>query len=141
MSSVFCCEAIKPYKGLRTDQEAKFAHFIAWSRYPKSSSAAKSSVLQESGQPTYAIQLVRQVNYGPLESKRYFISFSGLQDTYLEATEEFLIQANFQKVNSFKNYKCDHHSKFFEINLYQKDPVNKHHWRADLARPATSIDL
>ncbi|TDZ39212.1 hypothetical protein C8035_v006364 [Colletotrichum spinosum] len=55
MSSVFCCESIKPYKGLRTDQEAKFAHFVAWSRYPKSSSAANSSVLQESGQPTSTV--------------------------------------------------------------------------------------
>jgi hypothetical protein len=25
--------------------------------------------------------------------------------------------------------------------LYQKDPVNRHHWRAKFARPSTEIDL
>jgi hypothetical protein len=30
---------------------------------------------------------------------------------------------------------------FFEVNIYQEDPVNKHHWRATIARPATDIDL
>jgi hypothetical protein len=33
------------------------------------------------------------------------------------------------------------HNKFFELNLYQKDPVNKHHWRANIARPSADIDL
>ena len=41
----------------------------------------------------------------------------------------------------YKNFRCEGHDKFFEVNVYQKDPVNKHHWRANLARPATSIDL
>jgi len=41
----------------------------------------------------------------------------------------------------FKNYKCVAHNKFFELNLYEKDPVNRHHWRANIARPATDIDL
>jgi hypothetical protein len=27
------------------------------------------------------------------------------------------------------------------LNLYQKDPVNRHHWRANIARPAADIDL
>lgn len=30
---------------------------------------------------------------------------------------------------------------FFELNVYKKDPVNKHHWRANIARPASEIDL
>jgi hypothetical protein len=30
---------------------------------------------------------------------------------------------------------------FFEVNIYQEDAVNKHHWRATIARPATDIDL
>lgn len=30
---------------------------------------------------------------------------------------------------------------FFELNVYKKDPVNKHHWRANVARPASEIDL
>ncbi|KAK8914878.1 hypothetical protein VCV18_011199 [Metarhizium anisopliae] len=41
----------------------------------------------------------------------------------------------------YKNYKCEVHDKFYEVNIYQKDPVNKHHWRATLARPARDIDL
>lgn len=45
------------------------------------------------------------------------------------------------RVNSYKNFKCTPHNKFFEMNLYQKDPVNDHHWRANIARPAGDIDL
>ncbi len=41
----------------------------------------------------------------------------------------------------YKNFKCASHNKFFELNLYQKDPVNRHHWRANIARPAAYIDL
>jgi hypothetical protein len=41
----------------------------------------------------------------------------------------------------YKNFKCTAHNKFFELNLYQKDPVNRHHWRANIARPSTEIDL
>ena len=43
--------------------------------------------------------------------------------------------------NSYKNFKCEQHNKFFELDLYQEKPVNKHHWRADIDRPARSIDL
>ena len=32
----------------------------------------------------------------------------------------------------YKNFKCDAHNKFFEVNLYQKNPINKHHWRANI---------
>ena len=41
----------------------------------------------------------------------------------------------------YKNFTCTSHNKFFELNLYQKDPVNRHHWRANIARPAADIDL
>lgn len=41
----------------------------------------------------------------------------------------------------YKNFKCSVHNRFFEINVYQKDPVNEHHWRANVARPAGEIDL
>lgn len=33
------------------------------------------------------------------------------------------------------------HNLFFELNIYKKSPVNKHHWRANIARPAGDIDL
>lgn len=47
------------------------------------------------------------------------------------------------ELNSFryKNFRCARHNKFFEVNLYQRNPIVKHHWRANLARPAQNIDL
>lgn len=41
----------------------------------------------------------------------------------------------------YKTFRCQRHNKFFEINLYQKNPSNAHHWRANLGRPARDIDL
>ncbi|KAJ0132033.1 hypothetical protein HZ326_24874 [Fusarium oxysporum f. sp. albedinis] len=49
-------------------------------------------------------------------------------------------QAKFNKF-MYKIYKCQGHNKFFGVNIYQKDPINKHHWRVHIARPADSIDL
>jgi hypothetical protein len=46
-----------------------------------------------------------------------------------------------EKTIRYKNFKCTRHNKFFELNLYEKDPVNTHHWRANIARPARDIDL
>jgi hypothetical protein len=43
--------------------------------------------------------------------------------------------------NRYKNFKCKAHDKFFEVNVYQVNPVNGHHWRADVKRPAADIDL
>ncbi|KAG7146249.1 hypothetical protein HYQ46_004975 [Verticillium longisporum] len=60
---------------------------------------------------------------------------------YAEIQEEQLLQANFEKVNSYKNFRCGIHDKFYELNLYQKSPINSHHWRATLARPSRDIDL
>ncbi|KAF7548431.1 hypothetical protein G7Z17_g7064 [Cylindrodendrum hubeiense] len=125
MSSLFCCADIRPYR----PQEAS----------PGSGEGSKVNLIDHT--PPFAVQLVRQANYGPLESKRYFIPVQGKESEFVEVVEDDLVQANFQKLNSYKNYKCGVHTKFFEVNLYQKDPVNKHHWRADLARPASSIDL
>ena len=51
-------------------------------------------------QPPYAIQLVQQINYGPLESKRYFIPVKANDDEFTEVVEDDLIHANFQKLNS-----------------------------------------
>ena len=41
----------------------------------------------------------------------------------------------------YQNFRCSVHDKFFELNIYQKDPVNAHHWRHNLARPGSEIDL
>jgi hypothetical protein len=48
-----------------------------WASFPRTSSAENNNgdanVISEMN-PSYAVQIVRQVNYGPLESKRYFIA-------------------------------------------------------------------
>lgn len=46
-----------------------------------------------------------------------------------------------RQFNRYKNFKCPVHNLFFEFNIYKKNPVNKHHWRANIARPAGDIDL
>ncbi|KAM0288738.1 hypothetical protein ACHAO9_006801 [Fusarium lateritium] len=140
MSSLFCCSSVEPYRPQYLSHQSKFDNFMAWASFPTKSSP-EGDVDMSNIVPSFAVQLVRQVNYGPLESKRYFIPSDSKEGGFLEITETDLIQANFQKVNTYKNYRCQGHNKFFEVNIYQKDPVNKHHWRANIARPAGSIDL
>ncbi|KFY20893.1 hypothetical protein V491_03340 [Pseudogymnoascus sp. VKM F-3775] len=66
----------------------------------------------------YALQVVRQVNYGPLESKRYFVSGDGGRGAiFNKITEGDLIETNFEKLNACKNSKCDSHNKFFEFEF------------------------
>lgn len=81
--------------------EDKFRAFMAWAGFPREASTTSSGVgervdLTET-RPPFAVQLVRQVNYGPLESKRYFILDGGNDGGFVE---DDLIQANFQKLNS-----------------------------------------
>ncbi|KAH6715605.1 hypothetical protein BKA61DRAFT_428306, partial [Leptodontidium sp. MPI-SDFR-AT-0119] len=85
---------------------------------------------------------IYQINFGALEGKRYSeLNEASVAEGFKEVTEKQLIDANFEKLNSYKNFKCTVHNKFFELNLYRKNPVNKHHWRANIARPASNIDL
>ncbi|KAJ5632121.1 hypothetical protein N7490_008460 [Penicillium lividum] len=146
MSSIFCCSSPSPYRPATLTHEAKFSPFIAWAKISESSpSATSASFFADSNNlPPYAVQFVRQVNFGAIEAKRYFIpnpKASGGEPGFVEVTEQDLIAGNFQKLNSYKNFKCITHDKFFEVNLYQKDPVNQHHWRSNIARPASDIDL
>ena len=64
---------------------------MTWSSKNPDASVQQEQNLDEL-RPAYAVQLVRQVNFGPLESKRYFVP--------ADAQSEELIQANFQKLNS-----------------------------------------
>jgi len=84
--------------------QAKFDTFIAWASYPKAS-ALKSNNDEKpdmTGDPQlFAIQLVQQVNYGPLESKRYFVPMAYEPNGFVEVTEDDLIHANFKKLNSY----------------------------------------
>ncbi|KFZ18903.1 hypothetical protein V502_03903 [Pseudogymnoascus sp. VKM F-4520 (FW-2644)] len=140
-NNVFCCYNLQPYRPKTLDHEAKFTDFISWA---KRASIGKSCVADTPGATEhypYAIQLVRQVNYGRLESKCYFVPQDNPARDFVEITADDLVDANFEKVNSYKNFKCLIHNKFFEVNLYQKDLVNRHHWRATISRPAEEIDI
>ncbi|KAI1148028.1 hypothetical protein F4825DRAFT_435465 [Nemania diffusa] len=137
MPSILCCSSINPYRPKKLDHEPKFNSFMSWAKSDPTEPANGSSIVSSA---PYVVQLVRQINYGRRESIRYFIPDTN-SSAFLKATEQDLIQANFEKLNSFKNFRCAEHNKFFEVNLYQKDPVNTHHWRANMARPAGDIDL
>ncbi|KAM0260043.1 hypothetical protein ACHAQJ_002967 [Trichoderma viride] len=137
MPDLFCCPSIKPYRPRRLDHEEKFDRFMQWAKFASSNPSEGYLLITDS---QYAVQLVKQVNFGSQESIRYFIPASnGIE--YVEITESNLLEANFKKLNSYKNFKCGVHNRFFEVNLYQKNPTNAHHWRADLARPSKDIDL
>lgn len=104
MPSLFCCGSVKPYRPTRLLHEDKFKTFMAWAEFPMGSSPSTDDgagkVDLAALKPSYAIQLVRQVNYGPLESKRYFIPVEGRDNEFVEVVEDDLVQANFQKLNS-----------------------------------------
>lgn len=107
MSSIFCCNAITPYRPATLAHESKFMPFIAWARRSTSFPAPNSvSYFDDPAVlPAYAIQLVQQVNYGPIDSKRYFIPSPSSQDqsasAFVEVVEQDLIVGNFEKLNSY----------------------------------------
>ncbi|PNP49969.1 hypothetical protein THARTR1_09300 [Trichoderma harzianum] len=118
MPNLFCCSSIRPYRPKRLDHERKFDNFMQWAKSASAEPDDDSSFL----------------------SVRYFATVNdGVE--FAEVGESDLIAANFEKLNSYKNFKCTAHDKFFEVNLYQENPINRHHWRANIARPATDIDL
>ncbi|KAK7970087.1 hypothetical protein PG996_001478 [Apiospora saccharicola] len=76
---------------------------MVWASYPRAASPAShddSMAAFANGGPSFAIQPVRQVNYGPLESKRYFVPALASSSEFAEVGEDKLIQANFEKLNS-----------------------------------------
>ncbi|KAI1865505.1 hypothetical protein JX265_006348 [Neoarthrinium moseri] len=141
MSSLFCCGSIQPFRPQYLIHQSKFTTFLDWSAFPKTSSLQREVNNLDDIKPECVIQLVRQVNYGPLESTRYFVKVDNREEPFIEIVEKDLVNANFEKLNSYKNYRCDEHNKFFEINIYEKNPINKHHWRVNLARPGSSINI
>jgi hypothetical protein len=103
MAQLFCCFVIEPYRQQRLAHEHKFISFMQWAQFPQASSPATElgNHLEELHFP-FVIQLVRQVNYGAVESKRYFVQadVGSAQSGFIELTEQDLIQANYQKLNS-----------------------------------------
>ncbi len=96
MTDLFCCSLIRPYRPKRLDHEQKFDKFMQW---------AKSTSTKPDDGPIfivsadYVVQLVRQANYGPQESVRYFMTINdGIE--FEEVRENDLIAANFEKLNS-----------------------------------------
>lgn len=163
MASVFCCSSIRPYRPQKLTYEAKFTSFIKRAESKAAITAPETpatTITLLNHTSAFVIQVVRQVNYGPIEWKKYFVCANGIDDDVEvhEVSENDLIQENFEKLNSwdstfririyqtsnrprYKNFKCTNHNKFFELNIYEKDPVNTYHWRANIARPAGDIDL
>jgi hypothetical protein len=101
MSPLFCCASIKPFRPQHLAHQTKFTTFMAWANFPMDTSPNTGNETNLTDlKPPYAVQLVRQVNYGALESKRYFIPVEGKDEAFIEVVEDDLIQANFQKLNS-----------------------------------------
>ena len=104
MDSIFCCSQIKPYRPQRIDHELDFQAFLAWAQTSTSESAVTVPNLQLEFEKdsSYVVQVVKQVNYGPVESKRYFITNRSPAGTrsFHEVTENDLVEANYKKLNS-----------------------------------------
>lgn len=104
MASLFCCEDIQPYRPQYLLSQTYFTTFMDWAAFPKTSSTPSSdgegANNLDTAKPDFVIQLVRQVNYGPLESTRYFSRVNGQDEAFLEVVEKDLIDANFKKLNA-----------------------------------------
>ncbi|KAF4344809.1 major facilitator superfamily transporter [Fusarium beomiforme] len=89
MSTLFCCNDIEPYRPQYLSHQSKFNNFMSWGSFPKESSLISVDNNHDFSQinPAYAVQLVRQVNFGPLESKRYFIPKDSSENDYVEVSE------------------------------------------------------
>lgn len=98
MSSIFSCTSVTPDKNRRLDHESKFDSFMSWAKIAGTVTTLDSSEIDA----PYASQFVRQVNYGPVESKRYFVPSRG-GDLFNEIDEGHLIHANFKKLNTYVN--------------------------------------
>jgi hypothetical protein len=102
MATIFCCTSIQSYLPQRLDHESKFVAFTVCADFPKATSveAANAHVLSSEASGVYVIQIIQQVNYGPLESKRYFVRTREKEEPFAEVIENDFIEANFTKVNS-----------------------------------------
>lgn len=106
MSNILCCSSIRLYRPRQLDHEAKFRAFMSWAGLQTASLVPTDGCSAASSAP-YAIQLVRQINYGPQESIRYFIP-AGNGSNFMEATEDNLLMSNFEKVNSYESINSPH---------------------------------
>jgi hypothetical protein len=97
MSEIFCCSSISPYRPRVLGHEDIFLAFLQWAQSHNLAVDDSSTVIDTA---PYAVQLVKQVNYGPQESIRYFVpAISGSH--FIEVDEDSLIKSNFEKLNSY----------------------------------------
>jgi hypothetical protein len=99
MSTIFCCYSVTPFRLRQLDHEAKFGAFVRWTGIQTTSSVLVDSSSLVSDAP-YAIQLRRQINYGPQESIRYFVSASNGAD-FAEVTGDDFLKWDFDELNSY----------------------------------------
>ena len=101
MSDILCCNQATPYRPQHLQHERKFKSVLAWVRVQRTCSDINDFNVQAVLQTPAArvFQVVKQVNYGPLESKRYFVTLSDSTAHYHEITEHDLIDANYKKLN------------------------------------------
>lgn len=103
--------------------ETKFQRFMTWAGNSQSSPVTNSDSYfrNPNNVPEFSVQFVQQVNYGPVEAKRYFIpdpdSFAGSQGRFLEVTEQDLIIGNFQKLNASVHLSDDPFSRSSKTDL------------------------
>lgn len=71
---------------------------MIWSDFILDDSAVNESPSLDGSE--YVVQLIRQQNFGPLESKRYFASGSSFGE-FMEISEKDIVEANFEKLNSW----------------------------------------
>jgi hypothetical protein len=97
MATILCCPSVRPYRPRLLDHEDKFQAFLRWIPSAKLSVDESCAIIDNA---PYAVQVVKQVNYGPQESIRYFVpTIDGAH--FVEMNEDSLIKSNFEKLNSY----------------------------------------
>lgn len=90
-----------------------------------------------------ALQLVEQVDNGPILTKRYFASptMNG-SSTFAEVGESYIRDNGLRKINSYKNFKSASKERFYELNVYTANPSSNKPVRSTTdGRQAEKIDL
>jgi hypothetical protein len=72
MAQLFCCVDTEPYRQQHLAHEHKFISFVQWAPQASSPATELGNHVEEM-HFSFVIQLVQQVNYGAVESKRYFV--------------------------------------------------------------------
>ena len=100
-ATIFCCSSVSPYRPppRPLDHETKFRAFTRWALLQKASHLIVDDLSSIVDNAPFVVQLVRQINYGPQESVRYFVPASD-GSNFAETTENDLVKSNFEKLNS-----------------------------------------